>query len=93
MRVLTFDFIEDSRFGGSERELIKKDRMLKEKVNVITEGKVRELHFSGEDGNSTSWRKRYYVARNGETWNDTMAKINRIQAPFYKFVRIGGVER
>ena len=91
MRVLTFDFIEDSRFGGSERELIKKDRMLKEKVKVITEGKVRKLHFSGEDGKSTSWRKRYYVARNGETWKDIMGKINRIQAPFYKFVR--GAER
>jgi len=89
-RVLTFDFIEDSRFGGSKRALMEKDRRLKKLVNVVREGNIRTLHFSGVDGPSLQWRKTYWVARSGaDTWEDVMRKINSIQAPPYKFERIG----
>lgn len=89
-RVLTFDFIEDDRFGGSKRALMEKDGRLKKLVNVVREGNIRTLHFSGVDGPSLQWRKTYWVARSGtETWEDVMGKINSIQAPPYKFERIG----
>jgi len=87
-RCLKFQFIQDSRFKGNKSKLVNMDKQLKKVVSVIREGSIRTIHFPKSNGEeeSLSWRKEYVVEKVG-TWDETISKINKIQAPFYTKVR------
>lgn len=87
-KCLKFQFIQDSRFNGSKSKLISMDKQLKKFVKIVGEGSIRTIHFpkSNEEEETISWRKEYIVEKIG-TWDETMSKINKIQAPFYKKVK------
>ena len=93
-----FEFITDSRFGGTEKKLQNMDKKLKEVIKKMPGvylkelTKIRELTWNRveipKEERGVQWRKKYLVSKSTRniTWNDVMGEINKIQAPYYKRV-------
>ena len=84
-------FISDSRFSGSKKNLVAMDKKLKKTgIEIVSQGSIRTVCFpkTKDEEKSCSWRKKYIVNKGkNKTWKEAMTKVNKIQAPFYKRIK------
>jgi len=84
-------FITDQRFKGTKAKLKSMDKQLKIAmdglacVSIRDKTGIREIDW---DDGTKQWRKKYIISKSCRktTWNEVMAEINKIQAPYYKRV-------
>jgi len=92
MRRLKFQFITDSRFDKDiYNKLLSMDKELKELLKSLPveldELELERLYWDTEP--CYQYRKTYYLKKLNRsiTWNDIYGTINKIYAPYYKFIR------
>lgn len=91
-----FQFITDTRFKGTKKQLVSMDKRLKkslrklEGVELKTTEPLYELDWDAENYEgakpSKQWRITYVVSKNTKkvSWNTIMGKINKIKPVHYK---------
>ena len=84
-------FITDQRFKGTKAKLKAMDKRLKLAMDGLACVSLKEVTGIREldwDDGTKQWRKKYIISKSCRktTWNEVMAKINKIQAPYYRRV-------
>jgi hypothetical protein len=94
-RTLIFDQIDDTRFGGSQKSLLIRTKLLYTALEhydgiSVKKGELRTVSFgkTGNEERSTTWKVNFQIQKHSKniSWDELYTVINSFKAPSYRFI-------